>query len=87
MAVHNIVTRKISETSHAYTYIKPKFKKNNGQIDIEALRARYHNPDMQDISINEARKMLETLTYRNARAVKFEIFNSKFKNVFNSLDS
>ena len=37
LAVHNIITHNISETSHAYTYIKPKTKKNNGRIDIEAL--------------------------------------------------
>ena len=37
LMVHNIITHKISETSHAYTYIKPKIKKNNGRIDIEAL--------------------------------------------------
>ena len=37
LVVHNIITRNISETSHAYTYIKPKINKNNGQIDIEAL--------------------------------------------------
>ena len=51
LAVHNIITHNISETSHAYTYIKPKTKKNNGRIDIEALRARYHNQKMQDMYI------------------------------------
>ena len=30
LAVHNIITHNISETPHAYTYIKPKIKKNNG---------------------------------------------------------
>ena len=65
LAVHNIITRNISETSHAYTYIKPKIKKNNGWIDIEELQARYHNPEMQDMYINKAKKTLETLYYRN----------------------
>ena len=55
-------THKISETSHAYTYIKPKIKKNNGRIDIEALWARYHNPEMQDMYTNEAKKTLETIS-------------------------
>ena len=65
LAVHNIITRNISETSHAYTYIKPKIKKNNGRIYIQAIWARYHNPEMQDMYINEAKKKLETLSYRN----------------------
>ena len=46
LAVHNIITRNISETSNACTYIKPKIKKNNGRIDIKALQYRYHNPSM-----------------------------------------
>ena len=65
LALHNIITLNITETYHAYTYIKPKIKKNNGWIDIEALQARYHNPAMQDMYINEARKTLETLSYKN----------------------
>ena len=51
LAVQNIITRNISENSHAYTYIKPKIKKNNGRIDIKALWARYHNLAMQDMYI------------------------------------
>ena len=42
---------------------------------------------MQDIYINEAKKALETLSYKNERAMKFEVFNSKFKNAVNILDS
>ena len=34
LAVHNNITRNILESSHAYTYIKPKIKENNGRIDI-----------------------------------------------------
>ena len=63
--VHNIITRKISETSHAYLYIKPKINKKNVRIDIESLQARYHNSEMQDIYINKAKKTLETLSYNN----------------------
>ena len=47
--MHNTTTRNILETSHAYTYIKPKIKKNYVQIDIEALLARYHKPSTQDM--------------------------------------
>ena len=85
--MHNIITHKILETSHAYTYIKPKIKKNNGKVEIESLQARYHNLEMQDMCINKAKKMFETLFYRNERAVQFEVFNRKFQNEVNILDS
>ena len=42
---------------------------------------------MQDMYINEANKTLETRYYRNERAMKFEVFNSKFQNSVNILDS
>ena len=42
---------------------------------------------MQDMYINEAKTMLKTLSYRNERSVKFEVFNSKFQNAINILDS
>ena len=41
---------------------------------------------MQDMYINEAKKTLDTLSYRNGRATKFEVFNSKFQNAVNILD-
>ena len=37
--------------------------------------------------INEARKSLETLYYRNGRAMKLEVFNRSFQNSVNILDS
>ena len=37
--------------------------------------------------INEAKKTLETIYYRNERSMKFEVFNSKFQNAVNILDS
>ena len=55
-------------------------QEKNGRINIKALRARYHKQAMQDMYINEARKTLD-------RAIKFEVFNSKFQNSVNILDS
>ena len=69
LAAHNIITRNISENSHAYTYIKPKINKKNGRIYIKALQDRYHNPEMQDMYIDEAKKTLDILSYRNERAI------------------
>ena len=42
---------------------------------------------MQDMYINEAKKTLETLSYRNERAMKFDVYNRKFQNSVNILDS
>ena len=41
---------------------------------------------MQDMYINEAKKMFKILSYRNERAMKFEVFNRKFQNEVNILD-
>ena len=87
LAVHNIITRNISENSHAYTYIKPKINSNNGQINIESLRVKYHNPSMKDMYISKAKKMLDALSYRNEWAMKFEVLNSKFQNTVKFLGS
>ena len=56
-------------------------------MDIGALQARYHNPEIQDMYINEANKTSETLSYRNEWAMKFDVFNSKFQNAVKILDS
>ena len=42
---------------------------------------------MQDIYINKARKKMETLFNSNERVMKFNVFNGKFQNAFNILDS
>ena len=42
---------------------------------------------MQYIYINEAKKTLDTPSYRNGRAMKFEVFNRKFQNAVNILYS
>ena len=42
---------------------------------------------MRNMYINEASKTLDTLSYRDERAMKFKVFNSKFKNAVNILDS
>ena len=86
LAVHNIITRNISETSHSYTYIKPEIKKTNGQIDIEALKSRYFNPEMQERYIHKAEKTLEILSNKNERTMKSDVFNRKFQNTINILN-
>ena len=68
-------------------YIIPKIKKINGGIDIKSIQDRYHNPEILDMYINKAKKKFENLSYRNERAMKFEVFNNKFQNTVIILDS
>lgn len=86
LTVHNIITRNISEASDAYTYIKPRIKKNNGRLDIIALKERYENKAMHETCINEAKKVLQTITYRNERAMKFEKFVANFQKAIDDLE-
>ena len=86
LVVHNIITRNISETFHAYTYIKPRIINNNGRVDMEALEVRHQNIDMQDMYINEAKQTLENISYKSERATKFEIFSGKSQNAVNVLE-
>ena len=41
--VHQIIYKKISEDSDAYTNIKTHLKKEDGKGDIKSLRAQYKN--------------------------------------------
>ena len=62
LAVHGVILRNISESSDAYTYVKTNIRIDDGRVDIKALRARYENPEMQDMYINEAKKILANIT-------------------------
>lgn len=86
LTVHNIVLRNIADGSDAFTYVKPHLKKKNGRTDVQALQGRYENPAMQEQYVNEAKRTLETLTYRNERAMTFEKFVAKFVKAVDELD-
>ena len=49
-------------------------REDDGRKDIKALRGRYENAAMNEQYVNEAKKTLETVAYRNERAMKFEKF-------------
>ena len=66
--------------------MKPIICNNNGRQDIQALRARYNNTAMQEAHVNEAKKILSVLTYRNERAMTFEKFVAKFQKAIDKLD-
>ena len=86
LTVHNIILRNIVDGSDAFTYVKPYLKKDDRRLDIQSLRDRYENAAMHEQYINEAKRTLETLTYRNERALKFDKFVAKFVKAVDELD-
>ena len=86
LTVHNIILGNISDGSDAFTYVKPHIKKDNGRLDIKLLHKRYENAAMQEQYINEAKRTLESMTYRNERAMKFDKFVAKFVKAVDDLE-
>jgi hypothetical protein len=86
LTVHNIIIRNISDGSDAFTYVKPLIRQDNGRLDVKALRARYDNAAMHEQYVNEAKRTLEHITYRNERAMKFEKFVGMFVKAVDELD-
>ena len=43
LTVNNIILRNIADGSDAFTDIKHYLKKDDGRLDIQALRGRYKN--------------------------------------------
>ena len=84
--MHNIILRKIVDESDAFTYVKTYLKKDDGRLDIQALRGKYENAAMHEQYIKEAKKTLDTLIYRDERALKFEKFVAKFVKAVDELD-
>ena len=85
--VHQIILRNIAEDSDAYTYIKPNINKNNGRVDYEALCMRYDSHASRETRINEAKRTIQTLQYRNERSMPFERFVDKFQRAVDDLET
>ena len=86
LTVHNIIIRNIADGSDAFTYVKPLIKKDNGRLDVQALRSRYDNTAMHEQYVSEAKRTLDTITYRNERAMKFEKFVGQFVKAVDDLE-
>ena len=65
LTVHNIILCNIVDGSDAFTYVKPYLNKDAGRLDIQTLRRQYENAAMHEQYIHEAKRTLETLTYKN----------------------
>ena len=57
--------------------MKPYIKKDYVRTDIKSLCSRYENVAMQEQYVSEANGTIETIQYRNERAMPFEKFVSK----------
>ena len=70
----------------AFIYVKTYIKKDDGRTDIKALRSRYENVAMQDQYVSETKRTIETIKYRNERAMTFEKFVSKLVKIVDELE-
>ena len=86
LTVHKIILCNIVDGLNAFTYVKPYLNKDDGRLDIQALRGRYENAAIHEQYINKVKITLETLTYRNKRALKIEKFVAKFVKAVDELD-
>ena len=86
LTVHNIILLNISDASYAFTYMKPYIKKDNGRTDIKALRSRYENVSTQEQYVRDAKCTIETIQYRNERAMILEKFFRKLVKAVDELE-
>ena len=84
--VHQIILRNVGEDSDAYTYLKPRIDQEDGREDIKALFNRYDNQATQQERINTANRTLDTMVYKNERAMSFELFSSKIQEAVDDLE-
>ena len=68
------------------TYVEPYIKKDGGRNDIKASRSRYENVVMQEQYVSKVKRKIETIEYRNERAMIFETFKSKLIKAVDELD-
>ena len=54
LTVHIILLMNIADGSNAFTYLKAHIRKDDGQVDVKALRDRYENALIQEQYISEA---------------------------------
>ena len=86
LAVHGVILRNITESLDAYTYVKTNIRWYDGMVDITELIARYENAATQHMHINEAKKTLANIAYRNEWAITFEKFVATFQKAIDDLE-
>ena len=74
-----------ARVKYAFTYVKPYIKKDDDRTDIKALHSRYENVATQDHYVSNTKRTIETIQYRNKRAVTFEKFVSKLVKIVDEI--
>jgi hypothetical protein len=82
LLVHQIL-QSLTIGEHAEHWLKDISKKHDGRKDMIALRAHYRGAGNKSRRIQVAKKQHATLHYKNERALKFSIFISQAKEMFN----
>ena len=84
--VHQIILRNVHENSDAYVYLKPLLRRQDGSLDIQALRGRYQSEASVQAIINNAKSVLCNLRYNNERYFSFERFSAKLQRAYDDLE-
>ena len=66
--VHQIILRNVQQDSDAYVHLKPLLRRQDGSLDIQALRDRYQSEASVQATINNAKAVLVNLRYKNERS-------------------
>jgi hypothetical protein len=66
----------------AATWLKDNKKKQDGRLDMKALRAHYSGAGHKSLQIKEAETLRRNLLYKNERVLTFEQFLTKMQAMF-----
>ena len=83
--LHNLILRNIADALDAFTYVKPYIKKDYGRTNIKVLCSRYANVAIQEQYVSKDKCTIQTIQYKNERAMTFEKFVSKLVKSVNEL--
>ena len=80
--VHQLIYAQVQGET-AEQWIKPLSKKQNGRLDMKALRDHYSGEGNTSRRIAEAERLRDTLHYKNERYLSFTVFLSRMQRMFN----
>ena len=84
--MHNIILCNIADTLDAFTFVNLYINKDDGRTDIKVLRSKYENVAMNDQYVIKSKRTIETIQYRNERAMTFETFFGKLVKAADELE-
>jgi uncharacterized protein (DUF2345 family) len=79
--VHQLILSFVQDED-AFIWIKDIMKKQDGRLDIKALRHHYKGPGSKSVRIKEAEAVRRDLMYKSERTVTFERFCTKLAAMF-----